>query len=147
MKSRLQQALRLPDRHAQRQITGHGLEAANHRAERAIRPAALVRKMWGGHRTWNGARRPFAVAPSGPRKRPNGGLKNHERRQLLGRLRDQGWLVLPALRVPSNSAGRFERGEQLRDSSLPLRRVGRLFRPELMDPDPLTLSETARVSH
>jgi len=31
-------------------------------------------------------------------KRPNGGLKNHECRQLLERLRDQGRLVLPAVR-------------------------------------------------
>ncbi len=31
-------------------------------------------------------------------KRPNGGLKNHECRQLLERLRDQGWLSLPELR-------------------------------------------------
>jgi len=31
-------------------------------------------------------------------KRPGGGLKNHECRQLLERLRDQGWLVLPAVR-------------------------------------------------
>lgn len=31
-------------------------------------------------------------------KRPNGGLKNHECRQLLERLRDQGWLTLPELR-------------------------------------------------
>jgi len=31
-------------------------------------------------------------------KRPQGGLKNHECRQLLERLRDQGWLSLPELR-------------------------------------------------
>jgi len=31
-------------------------------------------------------------------KRPNGGLKHHECRQLLERLRDQGGLVLPAVR-------------------------------------------------
>ena len=31
-------------------------------------------------------------------RRPNGGLKNHECRQLLERLRDQGRLVLPAVR-------------------------------------------------
>lgn len=32
-------------------------------------------------------------------KRPNGGLKNHECRQLLERLRDQGWLRLPEVRA------------------------------------------------
>ena len=31
-------------------------------------------------------------------RRPNGGLKNHECRQLLERLRDQGWLSLPPVR-------------------------------------------------
>lgn len=31
-------------------------------------------------------------------KRPGGGLKNHECRQLLEQLRDQGWLTLPELR-------------------------------------------------
>lgn len=31
-------------------------------------------------------------------KRPNGGLKNHECRQLLERLQEQDWLQLPALR-------------------------------------------------
>jgi len=31
-------------------------------------------------------------------KRPNGGLKNHECRQLLERLRDEGWLTLPGVR-------------------------------------------------
>jgi hypothetical protein len=31
-------------------------------------------------------------------KRPSGGLKNHECRQLLERLRDQGWLCLPPVR-------------------------------------------------
>lgn len=31
-------------------------------------------------------------------KRPQGGLKNHECRQLLERLRDQGWLTLPQVR-------------------------------------------------
>jgi hypothetical protein len=31
-------------------------------------------------------------------KRPNGGLKNHECRQLLERLQAQGWLTLPAVR-------------------------------------------------
>ncbi len=31
-------------------------------------------------------------------KRPNGGLKNHECRHLLERLRDEGWLRLPAVR-------------------------------------------------
>jgi len=31
-------------------------------------------------------------------KRPSGGLKNHECRQLLERLRDEGWLRLPAVR-------------------------------------------------
>lgn len=32
-------------------------------------------------------------------KRPNGGLKNHECRQLLERLRDGGWLRLPQVRA------------------------------------------------
>ncbi len=32
-----------------------GLEGTNNRAERAIRPAVIARKVWGGNRTWNGA--------------------------------------------------------------------------------------------
>jgi len=32
-----------------------GLEATNFRAEQAIRPAAVIRKVWGGNRTLNGA--------------------------------------------------------------------------------------------
>lgn len=32
-----------------------GLEATNWRAEQAIRPAVVNRKVWGGNRTWNGA--------------------------------------------------------------------------------------------
>jgi transposase len=103
VKSLLQQALRLRDRHAQGAITGHGLavatgrlearfdrwlsrtfrtaanvrlakhlrheqpylftflhcpglEATNNRAERALRSAVVARKVWGGNRTWRGAR-------------------------------------------------------------------------------------------
>ena len=33
-----------------------GLDATNHRAEQAIRPAVIARKVWGGNRTENGAR-------------------------------------------------------------------------------------------
>jgi len=33
-----------------------GLDATNHRAEQGIRPAVVARKVWGGNRTWNGAR-------------------------------------------------------------------------------------------
>ena len=32
------------------------LEATNYRAEQAIRPAAVIRKVWGGNRTATGAR-------------------------------------------------------------------------------------------
>jgi transposase len=32
-----------------------GLEGTNSRAERAIRPAVIARKVWGGNRTWTGA--------------------------------------------------------------------------------------------
>ena len=32
-----------------------GLAATNYRAEQAIRPAAVIRKVWGGNRTFNGA--------------------------------------------------------------------------------------------
>ena len=32
-----------------------GLEATNYRAEQAIRPAAVIRKVWGGNRTPTGA--------------------------------------------------------------------------------------------
>jgi len=32
-----------------------GLEGTNNRAERAIRPAVIARKVWGGNRTWSGA--------------------------------------------------------------------------------------------
>lgn len=32
-----------------------GLPATNHRAEQAIRPAVVNRKVWGGNRTWDGA--------------------------------------------------------------------------------------------
>jgi len=33
-----------------------GLDATNNAAERAIRPAVIARKVWGGNRTWKGAR-------------------------------------------------------------------------------------------
>jgi transposase len=33
-----------------------GLEGTNNRAERAIKPAVMARKVWGGNRTWNGAK-------------------------------------------------------------------------------------------
>ena len=33
-----------------------GLEGTNSRGERAIRPAVIARKVWGGNRTWNGAK-------------------------------------------------------------------------------------------
>jgi transposase len=33
-----------------------GVEATNNRAERAVRPAVIARKVWGGNRTANGAR-------------------------------------------------------------------------------------------
>jgi transposase len=33
-----------------------GLEGTNNRAERAIRPAVIARKVWGGNRTWKGAK-------------------------------------------------------------------------------------------
>lgn len=33
-----------------------GLDATNNVAERALRPAVVARKVWGGNRTWNGAR-------------------------------------------------------------------------------------------
>jgi transposase len=32
-----------------------GVDATNHRAEQAIRPAVVNRKVWGGNRTWAGA--------------------------------------------------------------------------------------------
>ena len=32
-----------------------GVEATNWRAEQAIRPAVVTRKVWGGNRTWAGA--------------------------------------------------------------------------------------------
>jgi transposase len=32
-----------------------GVDATNWRAEQAIRPAVVNRKVWGGNRTWNGA--------------------------------------------------------------------------------------------
>ncbi|MEK7752089.1 MAG: transposase, partial [Acidobacteriota bacterium] len=130
VKSLLQQALRLRDRHAQGEITGHGLavatgrlearldeflsrtfrtppnlrlakhlrheqpylftflhcpglEATNNRAERAIRPTVAARTL-GELLEW---------------KRPGGGLKNHECRQLLERLEQRGWLRLPEVRA------------------------------------------------
>jgi transposase len=33
-----------------------GLDATNHEAERAIRGMVIARKVWGGNRTWQGAR-------------------------------------------------------------------------------------------
>ncbi len=33
-----------------------GLDATNNAAERALRPLVIARKVWGGNRTWNGAR-------------------------------------------------------------------------------------------
>jgi transposase len=37
-------------------LTRRGLDATNWRAEQAIRPAVVNRKVWGGNRTWLGAR-------------------------------------------------------------------------------------------
>jgi transposase len=37
-------------------LARHGVEATNWRAEQAIRPAVVTRKVWGGNRTWVGAR-------------------------------------------------------------------------------------------
>ncbi|MDA8072344.1 MAG: IS66 family transposase [Actinomycetota bacterium] len=37
-------------------LTNPGVEATNWRAEQAIRPAVVNRKVWGGNRTWDGAR-------------------------------------------------------------------------------------------
>lgn len=37
-------------------LTVDGVEATNWRAEQAIRPIVVTRKVWGGNRTWNGAR-------------------------------------------------------------------------------------------
>ncbi len=36
-------------------LTVDGVDATNWRAEQAIRPAVVNRKVWGGNRTWNGA--------------------------------------------------------------------------------------------
>ena len=36
-------------------LTHPGVEATNWRAEQAIRPAVVNRKVWGGNRTWRGA--------------------------------------------------------------------------------------------
>lgn len=33
-----------------------GLDATNHAAERAVRGMVIARKVWGGNRTWEGAR-------------------------------------------------------------------------------------------
>lgn len=38
-----------------------GVDATNWRAEQAIRPAVVTRKVWGGNRTWNGALTQAAV--------------------------------------------------------------------------------------
>jgi transposase len=56
-----------PNRRLAKHILGHAMhwfwflidpqiQATNHWAERAIRPAVVNRKVWGGNRTWNGAR-------------------------------------------------------------------------------------------
>ena len=55
-----------PNRRLARHILNHALEwfwflidpaiaATNYRAEQAIRPAVVNRKVWGGNRTWSGA--------------------------------------------------------------------------------------------
>ena len=36
-------------------LTHQGVDATNWRAEQAIRPAVVNRKVWGGNRTWRGA--------------------------------------------------------------------------------------------
>jgi len=36
-------------------LTNDGVDATNWRAEQAIRPAVVNRKVWGGNRTWRGA--------------------------------------------------------------------------------------------
>ena len=56
-----------PNRRLARHILGHAIhwflflidptiDATNYRAEQAIRPAVVNRKVWGGNRTWQGAR-------------------------------------------------------------------------------------------
>lgn len=56
-----------PNRRLAKHILGHAMhwfgflidptiQATNHWAERAIRPAVVNRKVWGGNRTWSGAR-------------------------------------------------------------------------------------------
>src|SRR5437879_11681164 len=53
-------------------------------------------------------------------KRPNGGLKNHECRQLLERLQTEGFLTLPALRLMGGKGPRRVDGSQARVEAEPL---------------------------
>jgi transposase len=57
----------LPNRRLAKHVLGHAMhwfwflidptiDATNWRAEQAIRPAVVNRKVWGGNRTWRGAR-------------------------------------------------------------------------------------------
>lgn len=43
-------------------LTHPGIEATNWRGEQAIRPAVVNRKVWGGNRTWRGARTQGTIA-------------------------------------------------------------------------------------
>ena len=42
-----------------------GLDATNNAAERAIRGMVIARKVWGGNRTWEGARTQLVPDPEG----------------------------------------------------------------------------------
>src|SRR5712692_357992 len=62
-------------------------------------------------------------------KRPNGGLKNHECRQLLERLRDQGLLTLPALRATKRHGPQLVKVTQASQEQAPLEGSAGAYEP------------------
>ena len=62
-------------------------------------------------------------------KRPNGHLKSHECRQLLERLRDQGWLRLPEVRALGAAGPRRVRPTLRSDPQPPISGPPRWFEP------------------
>jgi len=59
---RLAQHLRHEQAHLFTFLRCPGLEATNNAAERALRGVVMARKVWGGNRTWNGARTQHILA-------------------------------------------------------------------------------------
>ncbi len=80
-----------------------GVDATNYRAEQAIRPAVVARKVWGGNRTHHGAH-VFEVLVSVVRTARQQGIDALQ--MIADRLRDPQWRVAPQLTLAPNGSPR-----------------------------------------